>query len=371
LIFQPRLRALGGAEGVSAWIMQALAPDHALILVTAEPTDLAAIDRRYGTQLACASVDVVVHRSWPRLPLRLDCLRDWARQQRARAIPHDLAVAVDNEADLGERTVQYVHHPKHVFMPRGGRDLGWYHATTLLSALYFEASARATGYQVARMRRNRTLVCSDWIGARVRRAHGVEPVTLYPPAAGDFPAISWRDKSDDVVWAGRLWPDKRVELAIEIVERVRRVFPHVRLHLLASVHDPAYAEHIRSLVRVRPWIVLREEVDRRELSEIMAHHRYGLHAAAEEWFGMAPAELSVAGAVVFVPNGGGQVEIVEHEPRLVFTDAADAAHKLISTIGSPELQRSLLARLAARRADFSSARFTREFRSLCGLPPMA
>ena len=50
----------------------------------------------------------------------------------------------------------------------------------------------------------------------------------------------------------------------------------------------------------------------------MASHRYGIHGMREEHFGMAPAELARAGAIVWVPRGGGQMEIVGHEPALMF-----------------------------------------------------
>ena len=39
-----------------------------------------------------------------------------------------------------------------------------------------------------------------------------------------------------------------------------------------------------------------------------------LHGMREEHFGMAPAEMARAGVIVWVPNGGGQMEIVGDEP---------------------------------------------------------
>ena len=45
----------------------------------------------------------------------------------------------------------------------------------------------------------------------------------------------------------------------------------------------------------------------------MATHRYGIHGMREEHFGMAPAEMARAGAIVWVPRGGGQTEIVGGE----------------------------------------------------------
>lgn len=373
LVLRPYLRPLGGAEGVTAWIVHALASDHAVTIFCREPPDLAAIDRRYGTAICGRRVDAVIAPPLPRWLCRfsrLDNLRDWHYQRHARRLGprFDLLVAADNEADLGRSGIQYIHHPKTVFQPRGGRDIGWYHARSTVGAAYFELSSRLTGFSYPRMLANRTLACSEWIAERVRRLHGIEPTVLYPPAAGDFPDVPWPVRQDGVVWCGRLWPDRRVEMVIDIVERVRHGGLPLHLTLLAAPHDPVYAEQIRTMVAARgEWLRLEENVDRTRLASVMSAYRYGLHGTAEEWFGMAPAELVHAGAITFVPRGGGQVEIVGGDDRLTFTTAEEGAEKIASVVRSSTLQESLRAYLAPFREKFSSERFVREFRAVCGL----
>ena len=53
-----------------------------------------------------------------------------------------------------------------------------------------------------------------------------------------------------------------------------------------------------------------DDASRDEVRALMATHRYGIHGMREEHFGMAPAELARAGCIVWVPRGGGQMEIV-------------------------------------------------------------
>lgn len=373
LIVRPFLRPLGGAEGVSAWIVHALSSDHAITILCREAPDLAALDRRYGTKTCGRDVTAVVARPlprWLRARFRLDNLDDWHLQAQARRLAprFDVVVTTDNEADLGQPAIQYVHYPKAVFHARGGRNIGWYHATTAIAAVYFELSARWTGFSYARMRSNKTLTCSEWVAQRIRTLHGIEPLVLYPPAAGELPDVVWEAREDAVVWCGRLYPDRRVALVIDIVERVRRRGHPLRLTLLAAPHDPGYREQMRALVALRSeWIRFEENVDRGRIVQAMAAHRYGLHGAAEEWFGMASAELVRAGAITFVPRGGGQVEIVGGDERLTFASAAEGAEKLAAVVESPALQRALRTYLAPFRERFSSARFVRELRAHCGL----
>ena len=61
----------------------------------------------------------------------------------------------------------------------------------------------------------------------------------------------------------------------------------------------------------------------------MATHRYGIHGMREEHFGMAPAEMARAGCIVWVPRGGGQMEIVGREPVLMYDSEDDAVEKIV------------------------------------------
>ena len=72
---------------------------------------------------------------------------------------------------------------------------------------------------------------------------------------------------------------------------------------------------------------------------------------------MAPAEMVRAGMMVWVPNGGGQVEIVGDEPALVYDTEQDAARQIIATLTSPAEEARLREHLAGRSALFGVDRF--------------
>jgi hypothetical protein len=199
LVLQPRLRPLGGAEGVAAWILEALHPDCAVTLACRERPDLGAVDRRYGTSLRSSDFAILILPDVPAPRLRLENLRSWwlQRQVRGMARSFDLTIGAASEADLGEGTIQYVHTVTQLYQPRGGRDLGWFHAGSLAGAAYLAASARLTGFDVARMRATgrwsaRTGSAAWWAGStassRRRSFHPPrEPSSTFPGARAPIP----------------------------------------------------------------------------------------------------------------------------------------------------------------------------------------
>jgi hypothetical protein len=59
LLVQSSLQPPGGANGVAAWIVEALKRDHELSVLTWSPVEVAAINRFYGTSLR--SSEFAVH----------------------------------------------------------------------------------------------------------------------------------------------------------------------------------------------------------------------------------------------------------------------------------------------------------------------
>jgi hypothetical protein len=77
---------------------------------------------------------------------------------------------------------------------------------------------------------------------------------------------------------------------------------------------------------------------------------------------MATAELVRAGCVTWVPDGGGQVEIVA-DARLTYTSVDDAVARILHVLRTPAEQAALRAHLAARGSLFSSERFVCQIRA--------
>ena len=80
---------------------------------------------------------------------------------------------------------------------------------------------------------------------------------------------------------------------------------------------------------------------------------------------MAVAELVSAGCITFVPNSGGQVEIVGDDERLIYYSREDAVHKILRALRDPDCQASLRNHIASRRNLFTSERFVSRLQAVC------
>src|SRR5262249_2888481 len=138
---------------------------------------------------------------------------------------------------------------------------------------YYAGIRAATGTSMSRIRRNLTVVNSAWTGALVRRVHGsgIETVVVHPPAALAVEEPLWSARRSAFVAVGRMAPDKRFELLIEIIGRVRALGHEVALDIVAGAsEDRRYEAKIGELVAARPWVRLHRGVARAELAALLA-----------------------------------------------------------------------------------------------------
>jgi glycosyltransferase involved in cell wall biosynthesis len=181
------------------------------------------------------------------------------------------------------------------------------------------------------MKANVTLVNSDWTGEHVSRFLGITTRTLYPPVADPGPGLPWGQRRNAFLALGRISPEKEYERVMTILARVRQQSPDLTLTIVGTSdrHSRRYLESLTSLAAsLGSWIHFRDNLTRDEVRALMAEHRYGIHGMREEHFGMAPAEMARAGAIVWVPRGGGQMEIVGREGALMYESDQDAVEKI-------------------------------------------
>ncbi len=198
----------------------------------------------------------------------------------------------------------------------------------------------------------------------MRERYGIEAPTLYPPVADDFPVISYEEREKGFVCIGRWVPEKRVHTVIEILAQVRQKGHDVHLHVVGGSDDSQYVRTLRALCRQhREWVFLEGAVFGEKKKALIARHRFGINACENEAFGIATAEMVKAGCLVWVPNGGGQVEIVNH-PSLVYKDSEDAVRKIEKVLNSAETQHSLREHLARGAESFSVENFLKGMREI-------
>lgn len=374
LVVHPYVYPVGGGNAVAAWALQALREDFQVTLATLGPIDYQAVNRSFGTSLREGDVDVRVA---PRRYLALlRCLPTpgalmeacltvrWARDLDARE-RFDVLLSTQNEADFGRRGLQYVHFPW-AYLPRPDTELRWFHRIPGLLAAYRGLCQRLSRGSNAGLRRNLSLANSAFVAGKIKAVHGIDSVILYPPVPGDFPDIPWERRRAAAVAVGRMHGCKRWEMAVEIVDLVRREGLDLGLTLIAHADDRAYGQRMAALAASRPWFRILSNLSREQLAREVAQHRYGLHTMENEHFGIAVAEILRAGCIPFVHDSGGPVEIVSGLDELRFRDAPAGARAVASAMRDPARQESLRLILAERCHSFSAEEFCNSLRRLAG-----
>ncbi len=372
LLAHPHLTAAGGGDVVAAWVLQALCAEFDVTVATLNPIDCAAINRNFGTALSDRDFTLrIAPASWVfalrHLPVRgallqMSVVMRWARTLDARE-RFDVMIGTQNEADFGRPGIQYVHYPW-VFLPRPDAEMLWYHYIPGFLPLYRALCQGFARSSNEGLRRNLSLANSGFVAGRIRAIHGMESLIVYPPVPGTFPDIPWEQRRNAVVAVGRMHEIKRWEMAVEALDLVRREYPDIGLTLISSSQQPAYANRMAALAATRPWFRILSDISREELTREVAQHRYGIHTMEEEHFGIAPAEQLQAGCIPFVHDSGGPVDIVGGYRELRFTDARDAAAKIITVIQNPALENEIRQQLAQRRDMYSSGKFTESIRRI-------
>jgi len=367
------LKMGGGPEAITMATIEALRDICEITLITYSPrVDIEAFNAFYGTNVRERDLSI---RQVPH-PLffmnagalrgsRISrCARKWARE-------YDLVFSVYNAMDFGTKGLQYFHDPS--FDADLVRKLNpdtvkarWVYRDGLPRRIYLGLANRLARTTPKGIRRNWTIASSRWTGELVRKHLGIEPVIIYPPVPDRPEQLAWAEREDGFVTVGRLSPDKNVEGIVAILRACRTKHPGLHLHIIGRNWDPAYTRRLEGAFHNdRHWVLFEKDLSFAEKDALISRHKYGIHGKTYEPFGISIAELVKAGCLVWVPNGGGQVEIVDH-PKLIYENAAQAAASIDEVISNASLQEDLRRSLAKRGRNFSTGRFASEIRDFVG-----
>jgi len=360
----------GGAEAVALWMLEALKDKYELTLFTFSTIDFVSLDRYYGTQLSTASIKVVS--PWKKAPrvfiesyslfsLRQHLLMRFFKRYSRQ---FDLAISAFNEMDLGVPGIQYIYFPLFGISSENVRKLAGY-PDTLLRRVYHHLCRRISGFSQAVMLQNTTITLSKYVSDLIQQVYRITPTIVYPPVNTSFPDIPWEQRENGFVFVGRLVPDKRVDVAINTLAAVRAKGYDIHLHVVSGSGDPKYIRDIeRLLAENASWVSLEQNISSERLRELLAQHRYGIHAKRMEEFGIVVAEMLNAGCIPFVPNSGGPPEIVGERPELIWGEVEEAAEAIAQVLASTALQKELQEYLRSRLRLFSQERFMREIQQI-------
>lgn len=359
LFVQRSLAPPGGGNGVAAWMVHALSGWADVTTLTLAPWSPAETNAFYGTAIPTEIPRVTAAATWrpiASMPEHIFTrLRMSAVLGRARSLAsqYDLMITADNFASFQKPGLQYVHFPARL-QPEPA-------TLAPLVAIYFGLCDRVLGAPWTDATRNATLANSQWT-ARGLAALGeiTTAEVLYPPVVDPGPGLPWRQRDNSFLCVGRFSTQKRIEVAMSIVDTVRqRAIPDARLIIIGSAVDRRYSDRLRRLADGRAWIAFREDLSRTELLEVMRHSRYGIQPMIGEHFGMAAAEMTRAGCLVFAHNSGGTPEVLDNEAALLWSSESEACDRIASV--DPD---ALQPRLRDHAGVFLSDVFVRRFREL-------
>lgn len=350
--------AFGGSHAVGFWTVEALKGEYQVVIITADVAlSLAEANAFFGTHIRPNEVDIVVApvpqlvRNAPRL--RLLTKHFIARYCRQISPDLDLLISTASEMDLGVLGIQYVHYP-----------LALSHGQSKIHVAYSFLSGVIAGYSHRRMALNWTLANSKWTAKKTKDAYGIDAQVVYPPVTDDVPMIPWSNREDGFVCVGRISPDKNLESVVRIIKDVRQWVPGVHVHLIGEIRDRNYWKRIVTLLASeKDWVFFEGKLSRDEMIRMITAHKYGIHGMLEEHFGIGIAEMAKAGCLVFVPRGGGQVEIVQSED-LIYDNECDAVRKINHVLKESDRQSALRDALNERVREFSSRKFMLDMRAL-------
>ena len=369
-IVHPRL-GWGGSEAVALWALAALKDEYDVSLITTGNVDIHGINEFYGTELDSSEFSIV------QVPLPLGigkttkfaALRGRFVQRYCQRIASsfDLMVSGYNPCVFGVKGIQLVADLEDLPAILALRNWKrWWYGNTPLRKAYLKLCDLISSANPAAWKDNISLANSNWTAELMRREYGAEAGVLYPPVPGDFPSIPYEKRRSGFVCIGRIIPEKRIETIVEILKGVRGRGYDVHLHIIGSAEHNS--PHARRLLKecLEPngdWVYFEGSIDEARKKELIANHRFGISGRIDEPFGIAVAEMVEGGCIVFVPNSGGQVEIVDHS-GLVYENVPEAIEKIESVLGNQDTQEMLRDHLAKGAQRFSVADFKRGIRGV-------
>jgi glycosyltransferase involved in cell wall biosynthesis len=374
LLAHPYITPPGGGEGLAAYVLQALQGEYDVSIACYQPPAYETLNRYFGTDLQAENFTlyqvpkwltwVLEHQPTPQALLR-SCVLEAFIKRLAKRHHFDIYFSAINELSFPKRGIQYIHFPR-TYPVRPSVDYRWFHWLPGLLQLYRRCCYWIGGMTWADLRHNLTLANSDYIASVFEGYHHVKPRIVFPPAPGHFTVQPWAEKKAQIVYLGRMAPEKDLPKVIEIIRQLRALGHDLSLIVIGTWDcSEAYRRNLRRLLtQHRDWVRCEQGITRQEVIRLLEESRYGIHGMVGEHFGMAVAEMQQAGCIVFVPHIGGPVEIVGHEPRLIYASVEEAVTKIDAVLRDPILQTELYQHSLRQRVLFTTERFVCEIQEI-------
>jgi len=341
------MSVFGGGERVAVHsIMTALKARHEVVLAS-EVFDVPSFEDFFACQGLFKQVQMLIYPSFRPIADRGVLYQrllyhQWhIRRVLARAKDFDLILSTQDVAYLPPATVpivQYCYFPEY-FVHLESRP-----SSSLWKAYYWPA-------MLFYRNRIRDIDCllstSNFTQGYVMNKWGRESTTLYPPCPIDLYKNANTQRDDLVITVGRLVPEKRMGLFLDLAQRL----PKVEFAIIGSV-APDRESYFRRLQDTAPINVSFLMTPLRRLRDVLARAKIYVHCARNEHFGISIVEAMAAGCVPVVHDSGGPREIVTAKVGYRWKIVDQAVEFISRLITDDGLRRNMSNAATSRAEDF-------------------
>jgi glycosyltransferase involved in cell wall biosynthesis len=372
------IMGLGGSEARAMWLLQALKNDFDVTLVTTRNVDIEDLNHFYGTSVESSEIRIRIapvpffmkHTSG------ISALRGalYSRFTRRIGQEYDLCISSYNMSDWGVPAIHFIADfvwdrvvaKQFDPLPKEGAKL--IHKENLLRKSYLYLCRLIGGKHRNRSSffngKDTIISNSHWSAGIIREKYGYScDGNIYPAVRSEFVQMPWETKGFGFVSIGRIAPEKRIEQQIEILEKVRAFGHDFKFHLIGDIEDDPYGHMIRKMCSDKSWIILEGRKSGAEKEALLTGSRFAIHTRPHEAFGITVAEMVKAGCIPFIPDSGGQTEIVPFED-LQFASTDEAVQKIDALLRDENAQQRVLQKLNGRKNLFSTSQFCTQVRNI-------
>lgn len=351
----------GGGGAVAMNIAQALQDEHTLSLVTTRSKDVNDLNEYYSTNVT--EIEIYEFSILDRID-KMGHLRVMKDSLLSRLVDtfwpnYDLVINTTSDIKVSGKSITYVHGPYQI-LERSIKERNH----NGISKYYF----RMCDYIESKEKKSpKFLANSQWTSNNVSDKINIKPSIVSPPVyTDDIEPIEWKERRNDILTIGRLSPEKNILRNIKIVERIRERGHKVQYHIVGPKSEDRldYVSKVEREARKHDFVHLEGKIEREKLSSMISSFKWGLHGHDCEHFGITVAELVSGGVIPFVPNDGGQIEIVNFCNKVTYESEEEAAAKLDKAMKSDERVRKIKYELHDMKNKFGVRRFREEIKHI-------
>ncbi|MGC8594963.1 MAG: glycosyltransferase family 4 protein [Candidatus Kryptoniota bacterium] len=372
LVVHPQYRVLGGAELVSAKIIEWLLsrPDLTVTVLSLdshakEGVLTLGLGDKPGSRLAFKEAYSPNFVKFAKSSIELLKLAFLHRSARSFCKQYDICVSTYNEIDFGKKGFQYIHHPS--FANRS--VLKAYHFIgkesvidrfDILKKTYDVIVTRVSGDTVEGFRRNVTATNSRFISEIIKSVYNIESTVIYPGFVADnvkleFP--QWESREFRFVSVGRIAPDKDLMRVLDLFGTIASSFPDAAFSIIGRVSDAQIKNIVeREVHRRRLNIRIIYNADDRALLKELESSKFYLHGRIFEHFGISVLEALQSGCLPFVHDSGGVKEIVTNDV-LRYQDGNDLVRKILYLLENDDERKKVSIQLQESITRFKKSNF--------------